>query len=310
MIGLIDYCNSTAIYISNITPALRIVFQESLRFIFLPIYAAASLLYTGFALAQLLIDRDEKNHIKKRHALSLTINFISSCLIVTAVVGGLAFAATFGIAFPFLLGANLCLTGTYNFASAAYYFYQAHQKEKLAKQLTASPKEHERLINEAKKDRDLAKMRCIVGITVVLFMTAGALIVFTGILPFAAIGILGTTIGIIACLYGLHKTWQNAQNNDNINPAYPFNQTAVKLAGEKHNKVSANYNLSTTAATLNATGTSNPDILRRTTGQQPVTSPSKSKETPSNEIHGSNAPANISNAPPPGYHANPAAPTF
>jgi hypothetical protein len=290
MVGLIDYCNSTAVYISNITPALRIIFQESLRFIFLPIYAGASLLYTVFALAQLFIDRDEKNNIKKRHILSFAMNVISSCLIVTAVIGTLAFAGTLGVAFPFLLGANLCLTGAYNFVSAAYYFYQAYQKENLAKQPTTSLEDYNTLINEAKKDRDLAKIRCIIGITVVCFITAGALILLTGILPFAAIGILGTTIGIAACLYGLHKTWQNAQQNDNAKPTDSFDQPHVKLAEENSSPVSTNYNLSTTAATLQ---TVNRGIqVTAGQGQLPLTS---TPESSRNEVN---------NSSPPGYYAN------
>jgi hypothetical protein len=209
IVGLIDYCNSTAIYISNITPALFLVFHQVLRFIFLPISAALSLCHLGFALSQLIIDRDEKNNIKKRHAILVGVNFISSCLGITLVIGTLAFATAFQPAFPFLLGANLILAGGYQFTTMAYFFYQALQKEKLANQNNTSTEDRETLLYEAKQEKYIAKIRFLFGVTVLFFAVSTIAVLSTGILPLASIGLTGAVIGIALCLYGLQRLWKD-----------------------------------------------------------------------------------------------------
>jgi hypothetical protein len=212
------------------TPELFLVFHQVLRFLFLPTSAALSLCHLGFALSQLIIDRDEKNHIKTRHAVLLAVNFISSCLVIAIVIGTLAFATAFHPAFPFLVGANLILTGGYQFLTMAYLFYQAHQKEKLAKQATISAEQRETLLHEAKQERYIAKIRFLFGVTVLFFAASTIAVLSTGILPLASIGLTGAVIGIALCLYGLQRLWKDTPEKKYKKKAdSPFSSTTTQL---------------------------------------------------------------------------------
>ena len=52
-IGVFDYLNSSAMY-TGYLPAVSLIFQQTLKFIFLPIYAINTLVYPIFALINFL----------------------------------------------------------------------------------------------------------------------------------------------------------------------------------------------------------------------------------------------------------------
>jgi hypothetical protein len=177
-VGVFDYLNSSILY-TGYLPILALLFQHTLRFIFLPIYAFNTIIYPIFALINFYYTRDKNDKIQAEHVVRFVINILSAIIVASAVTGGLFFAASLGMIVPLLYATNLALSVIYNFAFTAYHLYHYLRKDDPI---------------EKAKHMGSIKAYAAVGITALMFATAGACIV-SGLIPFAALGVAAGLIG-------------------------------------------------------------------------------------------------------------------
>lgn len=208
--GIVDYLNTSAIYIAYLTPALAEVFKQTLQYIFFPIYALNTAIYAALAINNVIVDRDPKtNKVKPENVVRLSVNLTSVAIVTTAVVGTLAFASVMGVACTFLFAINIGLTAIFNFSGAAYHFYHVVKQGRELKAGNLSTEDTTRITAERTAHRSSAISYTAVATTICLVGLAGALAVLGGMMPLAAIGIVAGLFGAGFCIYGIVKTVRN-----------------------------------------------------------------------------------------------------
>lgn len=253
-IGFLDYVNTSIIYLGRLTPALLEVFNRTLQYVFFPLYAINTAAYVVLAAINLKYDRSKKTGgIKKENVARLAVSILSMLLVGAAVIGSLAFSAAMGTAAMFLFGANLAITGVFNFAGAIYHFRKYFQKKRLLKNVSLS--ETERLELEENRDAHFttAVSYVAVGGTIALIALAGALTMLGGFLPLASIGIVAGVIGAAFCIYALVKA---------------IRQHRIEQAKEAELALEAEESLGTTAFLSRELGKQPGTILRHTDSEQ------------------------------------------
>lgn len=202
--GIFDYLNTSAIYIGYLTPVLTEIFKHTLSFVFFPIYAVNTIIYTGLSLSYVLYDREKKtNNIKKENVIRLAVSIASALIVTAGVIITLAFSATMGVFGTVLFAGNLAMNGIYNFCSGIYHLHEMH---KLGKELQAdnlSEKERHRITKKRDAQKASAISYFVVAGTLALIGLSGGLAVLGGFMPLAAIGITAGVIGAAFCVYGL-----------------------------------------------------------------------------------------------------------
>lgn len=208
--GVVDYLNTSAIYIGYLTPALAEVLKQTLQYVFFPIYALNTAIYAALAINNVIVDRDPKtNNVKKENVVRMSVNLTSVALVTTAVIGTLAFPAVMGVACTFLFAINIGMTAIFNFAGAAYHFYHVVKQGRELKAGNLSAEDTTRITAEKTAHRSSAISYTAVATTICLVGLAGVLAVLGGFLPLAAIGVAAGLFGTAFCIYGIVKTVRN-----------------------------------------------------------------------------------------------------
>ena len=209
-VGIFDYLNTTAIYISYLTPVMKEVLFRTLQYIFFPIYAANTIIYAVLGLTNLLFDRDRDNgKLKTENIIRLVVNTLSAVLVTTAVIGTLAFAGVMGVASTFLFAANIVVSTTYNFSGAGYHFYQYFKKGRMLKNPELSEQEREILTHERTMHSQKGMGYLVIGATIAIIALGGALAVLGGFLPLAGIGVAAALIGVGFCIYAIARKFHD-----------------------------------------------------------------------------------------------------
>lgn len=212
--GIADYINTCGIYTGYLTVALMEIFKSTLQYIFFPIYAVHSLIYTALAAVNMHLDRKKKTgNIKGENLIRLIINSVSSLLILAAVIGTCVSSAAIGIAGTALFALNLGITGVYNFVGGFYHLYKYVQHGRHLNDPTLTPADREHL--QEKRKVHIGKMigYFVVGITTAMIALAGALAILGGWLPLAAIGIAAGVIGMSFSAYAMYKHVQKGDSD-------------------------------------------------------------------------------------------------
>lgn len=224
--GIVDYLNTSAIYIGYLTPALAEVLKQTLQFIFFPIYALNTAIYAALSINNVIVDRDPKtNKVKPENIVRMSVNLASVALVTTAVIGTLAFSSVMGVACTFLFAINVGMTAIFNIAGAGYHFYHMAKQNRELKAGNLSAEDQTRVTTERDAHRSSAISYTAVAATICMLGLAGVLAVLGGIMPLAAIGIAAGLFGTGFCIYGIVKTVRNRKQAQNekveVNAAQP-----------------------------------------------------------------------------------------
>lgn len=209
-VGIFDYLNTTAIYISYLTPVMKEFLFRTLQYVFFPIYAANTIIYAVLGLTNLLFDRDrDSGKLKTENIIRLAVNTLSAVLVTTAVIGTLAFAGVMGVASTFLFAANIVVSATYNFSGAGYHYYQYFKKGRTLKNPDLSEEEREILTHERVRHSQKGMGYLVIGATIAIIALGGALAVLGGFLPLAGIGVAAALIGVGFCVYAIARKFHD-----------------------------------------------------------------------------------------------------
>lgn len=217
-VSMLDSANTSGIYSGYVTAALLQAFQQSLQFIFFPIYAINAFFYVILSLTNMLMDRHEKsNKLKKENVIRLVISGLSATLVAIAVIGSLL---VIGLATTLLFAANFALTGIYNFIGAGYHLYHYLKKGRRLTNDYLEQDERERLVKERQMHFGSMLGYFITGVTVAMCALAASLAILGGFLPLAGIGIAAGVLGFGFSAFALYKTIRRHIATNKQNAAY------------------------------------------------------------------------------------------
>ncbi len=189
--GAAESANLSGIFIQLLLDIL----SETAKQIMFPFAAFTSILQAMLTYRQLYLEKG-----KERGAIfRAVVQTISAIAITVAVVGGLAFAAVFGLAAPIIFTVVLGINTLINFGSACFYYGKY-------------------LATKDPEDYTKAKNNAIAAFAGLLATVGVGLVLLGGIKVCAVFGIVAGAVGMMHSIVNAYKTYKKSKIEEVENP--------------------------------------------------------------------------------------------